>query len=154
MTGKGTKRKVCQPLAPRSCDASISEVCVWRRRAITLLKTITMQKMAWPITIVQNEGPTHQNWKNELSAMPVMIPGRAIGRTSSSEIDSLPKKRKRCSANAAALPSTIAIVGATAPGLTDSQKALRISWLCQVLENHFVDRPSSGQPWTFDGLNA
>src|SRR3954471_15582177 len=154
MTGSVTKRKLCQPLAPRSIDASSSDVCVWRSRAITLLKTITMQNVAWPITIVQYERLIDQNWKNELSAMPVMIPGSAIGRTSSSEIDSLPKKRKRCSANAAALPSTIAIVVATTAALIDSQNALRISWLCQVLENHFVDRPSSGQPWTFDGLNA
>src|SRR3954452_16044826 len=53
MTGNVTKRKGCQPLAPRSCDASISEDSDCRRRAITLLNTITMQNVAWPITIVQ-----------------------------------------------------------------------------------------------------
>ena len=37
MTGKVTKRKVCQPSAPRSIDASVSDVCVRRSRATTLL---------------------------------------------------------------------------------------------------------------------
>src|SRR3954447_22642519 len=154
ITGKVTKRNVCQPLAPRSCEASISDVCVWRSRAITLLKTMTMQKVAWPITIVQYERLMLQNWKNELSAMPVMIPGSASGSTSSSETDSRPKKRKRCRPNAAAVPSSSATVVATNAALSESQNAWRISWLCHVLENHLVDRPLSGHPCTFEGLNA
>ena len=36
-TGKVTKRKVCQPSAPRSIEASISDGEVRRSRAITLL---------------------------------------------------------------------------------------------------------------------
>ena len=56
-----TKRKVCQPSAPRSIDASTSEGDVRRSRAITLLKTITTQKVACPITIVQSENGTPQN---------------------------------------------------------------------------------------------
>ena len=37
--------------------------------------------------------------KKEFSAMPVMIPGSAIGSTSRNETDSRPKKRKRAIAN-------------------------------------------------------
>ena len=46
--------------------------------------------------------------KAERSAMPVTMPGSAIGRTSSSEIASRPKKRARDSAAAASVPSTSA----------------------------------------------
>ena len=61
-----------------------------------------MQKVAWPITIVQSEnGTPAEGVKNEFSAMPVMIPGSASGRTSRNEIASRPKKRKRWTANAA-----------------------------------------------------
>src|SRR4051794_28293424 len=154
MTGSVTKRKVWNPLAPRSIDSSTSDDCVWRRRASTLLKTSTMQNVACPITIVQYERSTDQNWKNEFRAMPVMIPGSAIGSTSSSEIDWLPKKRKRCRPNAANEPSSSAIVVATRPAFSDSANACRISSLCQVLENHLVEKPSIGQPCTFDELNA
>src|SRR3954469_6896254 len=113
-----------------------------------------MQNVACPITIVQYEKSMPQNWKNEFKAMPVMIPGSASGSTSSSETASRPKKRKRWSANDAAVPSSIASVVATNAAFSDKAKALRISSLCQVLENHFVDNPSSGQPCTFEGLNA
>src|SRR5439155_3128868 len=37
ITGSVTKRKVCHPSAPRSIDASVSETCVRRIRAATLL---------------------------------------------------------------------------------------------------------------------
>ena len=47
--------------------------------------------------------------KNELSAIPVMIPGSAIGSTNTNEIVSRPKNLKRWIANAAAAPSIIAI---------------------------------------------
>src|SRR5437588_8335446 len=95
-----------------------------------------------------------QNWKNELSAIPVMIPGSAIGSTSSSETALRPKKRKRCSAKAAAVPSSSATVVATSAALNDSPSAWRMSLLWKVDENQRVENPLSGQPWTFDGLNA
>ena len=55
-----------------------------------------MQKVAWPITIVQSEKPhAAEREKNEFSAIPVMIPGSASGSTSRNEIASRPKNRKR-----------------------------------------------------------
>src|SRR3954451_3847370 len=113
-----------------------------------------MQNVAWPMTIVASENVTLPNAKNEFNAIPVMIPGSASGRISISEIVSRPKKRKRCTANAANEPSANAMAVASRPALTDSHSASRISELCQVEENHLVDSPCSGQLWMLDGLNA
>src|SRR5919199_303580 len=113
-----------------------------------------MQKVACPMTIVVSENRTPPNVKKEFSAIPVMIPGSAIGRTSTSEIASRPKKRKRCTANAAVEPSASAIAVAISAARTDSQSAWRIASLCQVEENQRVDNPGSGQLCTFEGLNA
>src|SRR2546421_9925836 len=121
---------------------------------MTLLKTITMQNVAWPITIVQYERLMVQNWKNEFSAMPVMIPGSAIGSRSSSETASRPKKRKRWIAAAAAVPSTSAIAVAAAPTLSDSQSELRASGACQASWNQWSVKPEIGQVWSVGSLNA
>ena len=113
-----------------------------------------MQNVAWPMTIVVSENVTPAKAKNEFSAIPVMIPGSASGSTSSSETASRPKNRKRCTANAARVPSVSAIAVEIRPARTLSHSAWRISSLCQVAENHLVDRPCSGQLWMFDGLKA
>src|SRR5207245_5544062 len=44
MLGRITNRKVCQPSAPRSIDASTREPDVRRSRAITLFETTTTQQ--------------------------------------------------------------------------------------------------------------
>ena len=92
--------------------------------------------------------------KYELSAMPVMIPGSAIGSTSRNETASRPKKRKRCTPNDAAEPSTSAIAVASAAALSESQSACCMSPLWIAGPNHFVEKPSIGQLCTFDELNA
>ena len=94
------------------------------------------------------------NVKNELSAIPVMIPGRAIGSTSRNETDSRPKKRKRAMANAAAEPSTSATPVARRPARTESQIASRTSPLRHATPNQCVVKPVIGQLCTFDLLNA
>ena len=58
--------------------------------------------------MVQNENGISSVWYAERSAMPVMMPGSAIGRISSSEIASRPKNFARASAAAASVPSTSA----------------------------------------------
>jgi len=45
--GKVTSRKVCHRLAPRSIEASCMLGFIRRRRANTLLNTMTMQKVSW-----------------------------------------------------------------------------------------------------------
>src|SRR6202007_647281 len=113
-----------------------------------------MQNVAWPMTIVASEKVSPLKLMNELSAIPVMIPGSAIGSTRNREIVSRPKKRKRCTANAAIDPSSVAIPVASRPARTDSHSAWRTSALWQVEENHLVDKPGSGQLCTFELLNA
>ncbi len=92
--------------------------------------------------------------KYEFSAMPVMIPGSAIGSTSRNEIDSRPKKRKRCTPNDAIDPRMSATTVASTPALSESQSAVCMSALWIAGENHFVVRPGIGQLWTFDSLKA
>src|SRR3954463_8833955 len=113
-----------------------------------------MQNVAWPTTIVVSEKLISWKVKKEFSAIPVMIPGSASGRRITSDTASRPKKRKRCTANAASEPSSSAIAVEIAAARSDSHSASRIAWLCHVDENHFVERPSSGQLCTLDGLNA
>ena len=86
--------------------------------------------------------------------MPVMIPGRAIGRISKNDTDSRPKKRKRAIANAAIEPSTIAIAVVTAPTFSESSNAERASSLCQVTENQWSVQPGIGQLWIVELLKA
>ena len=93
--------------------------------------------------------------KNELSAMPVMIPGSAIGSTSRNETVSRPKKRKRAIANAAAEPSTSAVPVARSAARTESQIAVaHLLSQCHATLNQCVVKPGIGQLWTFDLLNA
>src|ERR671931_1400597 len=113
-----------------------------------------MQKVAWPTTIVHSDRLSPLKAKKAFRAMPVMSPGSASGSTTTNETASRPKKRKRCTAKAAAEPSSRARAVAASPALTDSSKELRTSGFRQVSENHLSDRPGMGQLWMFDGLNA
>ena len=78
-----------------------------------------MQKVAWPSTMVQVEKGRPMMSKAERSAMPVMMPGSAIGRMKSSEMESLPKKRARERPAAASVPKTSAIAVATSATLSE-----------------------------------
>ena len=55
----------------------------------------------------------------ELSAMPVTIPGSAIGRMTRNEIVSRPKNRWRATAIEASVPSSSASAVARSPALTE-----------------------------------
>src|SRR5436190_22335043 len=90
-----------------------------------------MQKVAWPITIVISDGVSEKYSIADSSAKPVMMPGSAIGSTSSSDSEFLPKKLKRPSAKAAAPPSTIDTSVAASPTLNELISAVwaRVSWM-------------------------
>src|SRR5262245_5306107 len=103
-----------------------------------------MQKVAWPSTMVQNENSRSMMLKADLSAMPVMMPGNAIGSTNRSEIASRPKKRARASAAAAQVPSSSANTVATAATLSDKVSAAQISGRAAAMANHRVVRPGGG----------
>ena len=116
-----------------------------------------MQKVAWPITIVQSDGL--RPWtglfvKKEFKAIPVTTPGSAIGRMSRNVIVSRPKKRKRLTAVAAAVPSTSAIAVAMPAAFNDRTSALRASSLCHAAWNHLVLNPAMGQLWMLEELKA
>src|SRR5258708_6764231 len=113
-----------------------------------------MQNVACPMTIVSSEKFTPPKVKNEFSAMPVMIPGRAIGSTITNDTASRPKNRNRCTAKAAIEPSVTAIVVAISAALTDSHSDWRIASLFQVEANHFVERWLIGQLCTVAELKA
>src|SRR5437870_8831953 len=113
-----------------------------------------MQNVAWPTTIGQRDSVTPPVTKNELSAIPVMIPGSAIGRTRTKDTSSRPKKRKRWTAKAAADPSPSAIPVEISPTRTDSQSASRISVFRQACPNQLVENRVIGHDCTFEALNA
>ena len=97
-----------------------------------------MQNVVCPMMIVYSDRLTLLKRKNDCSAMPVMMPGSASGSTSSSEIASRPKNRKRWTANAAAEPNSSAMIVAARPALSDSHSASRTSWSCHATENQCV----------------
>ena len=54
-----------------------------------------MQKVVWPMMIVQIDSSTWANVNDERSEMPVMMPGSASGRISRKLIASRPKNLVR-----------------------------------------------------------
>ena len=83
-----------------------------------------------------------------------MMPGNAIGRTKNSETASLPKKRKRCTPKAAAVPSKRARTVAATPAFTDSQSADRTAGSSQAKANQYVVKWRIGQLWMFERSKA
>ena len=152
--GNVTWRKVCHASAPRSIDASSIERDVRRSRAMTLLKTTTMQNVAWPTAIVNAENPMPVVLIVALSAMPVTMPGSAIGRTNRNEIASRPKNAKRWIASAASVPSTIATSVAATPIWSDRTIASTRSLFAKATANQSVVKFAIGQVWARLWLNA
>ena len=89
-----------------------------------------------------------------LNAMPVTIPGRAIGSTNRNEIASRPKNVNRWRASAARVPSTMATAVATRPTWMDSPSASRRSSFSKATPNQSVVKFSIGQVCARDSLNA
>ena len=106
---------------------------------------MTMQKVAWPRIMVRVENGISIMPKADRSDMPVMTPGRAIGRMISRLIWSRPKKFVRAIAAETSVPSTIASAVAMLATLTDSASASQISGRFQAAANHCVVRPGGGK---------
>src|SRR5262245_61723644 len=83
------------------------------------------------------------------SAIPVTMPGRAMGRRISNEMKSLPKNRVRYSAPAANVPSTMAIRVAVPATRIDIQSACQKSARPNVTLNQFKVRAGGGN-WYVD----
>ena len=116
-----------------------------RSRAITLLKTVTMQNVACAITTVQIDSGMPMIVRKKLfSAMPVMMPGSAIGRMMSRLIASRPKKSNRCSAIEMRVPSTSETTVAMIATCTLVSTASRAPALSKARPHHSSVNPGGG----------
>src|SRR3954453_19218301 len=106
------------------------------------------------MTIVHIDTEMCPAMKNEFRAMPVTMPGSAIGSTRRNDTASRPKNENRATPNAAIEPMTSATPVATNATRTESHTAERTSSECHASENHFVVKPGMGPDGTFDLLNA
>src|SRR3990170_5521856 len=106
---------------------------------------MTMQKVAWPMIIVQKLNGICSSPKAERSAMAVTMPGSASGRTRRNESASRPKKRLRETAAAARDPSMTAIRVATSATLTERNSAAHTSLRPQATANQAVVKPGRGK---------
>src|SRR6478735_5743018 len=105
-----------------------------------------MQKVACPTMTVKRLRRTSRTWvKVLLIAMPVTIPGRAIGRITRKEIVSRPKKRWRATASEASVPSTSAIAVARSPAFSEVKNASRAASFLNACENQWVVQLGGGQ---------
>ena len=82
--------------------------------------------------------------KAERSAMPVTIPGSAIGRTNRRDIASRPKNFARASAAAASVPRSSASAVDTRATRIDSASASQTSGRPQATANQRNVRPGGG----------
>src|SRR5690348_10849438 len=94
--------------------------------------------------MVQKLNGISSRLKAERSEMPVMMPGSAIGRITSSEIDSRPKNFVPDTAAAQSVPSSSAIAVEIVATCTDNVSACHTSTRPQVTANHFVVSPGGG----------
>ena len=97
------------------------------------------------MTIVKKVSFPKKFVKTLLSAIPVTIPGSAIGNTKRSEIESLPKKSYRAIAAAASEPKTNAIAVAKRATIAERVIASRIPTFSTALVHHSVVKPVGGQ---------
>ena len=107
-----------------------------------------MQNVAWPTITVNSPSPMPNGVSTSrnvaFSAMPVTMPGSAIGSTTRNEIVSRPKKRWRATANAASVPSSSAISVAPVAAFIDVSSASRTPGLWNALSNHSSVKPGIG----------
>src|SRR6266487_5067114 len=104
-----------------------------------------MQNVVCPTTMVHSDKWYPLNEKNDFNAMPVTMPGKAIGKRSRNETTSRPKNRNRCTAKAASDPSANAAVVARTPALIESTSASRTSGSCQATVNQLSEKCWIGQ---------
>src|SRR5206468_2860426 len=97
--------------------------------------------------IVARENEIPLKLMAEFRAIPVRMPGRAIGRIRTKESVCRPKKRNRWTAKAAAEPSRRAIVVAPRAAWIDSHRAERSSLFRHATLNHLVVKPEGGHDW-------
>ncbi len=88
-----------------------------------------------------------------LSAIPVTMPGRAIGRMTRKETVSRPKKRKRWTANESSDPRTRATSVAPIAAWSEASRAERTPSSLKATTYQSMVRPSGGHFGTNPALN-
>src|SRR5688572_14653392 len=106
---------------------------------------MTVQKVAWPATIVRKDGSTRQVFMAASKAMPVTMPGNAMGNTNNTVSASLAGKRALASANAASVPSTSAINVAQVATPSDSVSDCQMSLRAKATSNQCSVSPGGGK---------
>src|SRR3954454_14703469 len=112
-----------------------------------------MQNVACPMMIVNRPNGTPTSRKVLLSAMPVTMPGSAIGRRTRNDTVSRPKNREREAGHAAIVPSNSATAVAPRPALMLLSSASLAPAACQARDHHDTVKPEGGHPNVRDRLN-
>ena len=100
--------------------------------------------MAWPKTIVSVEKEISARLKAERRAIPVMIPGRAIGRMTSKVMASFPRNIVRETAAAAKVPRISAMQVEIEATWSERDRASQTSGRFQVTSSHLSVNPGGG----------
>ncbi len=114
----------------------------------------TMQNVAWPMITVSRPRSIPIARNAVLRAMPVTIPGRAIGRMTAKDTASRPKNEKRWTANASSVPRMSATVVAPSAAWSDVVSADRMPTSSIARMNQSSVRPSIGHRLNGAALNA
>src|SRR5258707_1361613 len=104
-----------------------------------------MQNVAWPITMVQMLNGMSIRPREERSAMPVTMRGRAGGSTTRNDTASRPKKRLLATASAAMVPNTRASTVAPTATCSESDSAFHRSARVVASANQRAVSPGSGK---------
>jgi hypothetical protein len=113
--------------------------------AATLLNTTTMQNVACPTIIVKIVNLPKKLVNTLFKAIPVTMPGSAMGNTNSSDIDSRPKNLYLDIAAAAKDPKIKAITVAKSATTALRVIAYRTPSLTAAFDHHVVVKPVGGQ---------
>jgi hypothetical protein len=95
--------------------------------------------------MVRNDGSTRQVFMAANKAMPVTMPGSAIGSTNSTVSESLAGKRARANAKAASVPRMSAITVAQAATASDSDSDCQMSDRANAASNQRSVSPGGGK---------
>ena len=113
-----------------------------------------MQNVAWPMTIASIPSGRPVVANVVLRAIPVTMPGSAIGKITTNETTSRPKNRCRATASAASDPSRRAISVAPSATTIEVRKASRRPVFAIAISTHFRDSEVGGQAEVPLSLNA
>ena len=94
---------------------------------------------------MKKDGSMRPSFMAASKAMPVTMPGSAIGSTNSTVSESRPRKVLRASAKAASVPRISAMVVAQAATASDSVNACQISARAKATANQRSVRPGGGK---------